>query len=73
LCHSSQGKAPNLSPRLDVSKPKFLVSHVLCPIFSIAVMAAYLHIKTIAPDLLGSISVALLQNKTDGIIGSSIQ
>ncbi|QQK43970.1 Ribosomal protein S2, conserved site [Penicillium digitatum] len=47
-----------------------IVSSVV--IFSIAVMAAYLHIKTIAPDLLGSISVALLQNKTDGIIGSSI-
>ncbi|KAJ5491983.1 hypothetical protein N7453_010080 [Penicillium expansum] len=40
-------------------------------IFCFALLSAYLHIVTIAPDLLGSISVALLQNKTEGIVGSS--
>ena len=43
-------------------------SVVIC---SFALVGAYLHIITIAPDLLGSISVALLQNKTEGIVGSS--
>ncbi|KAF4765739.1 hypothetical protein N7455_004456 [Penicillium solitum] len=46
-----------------------IVSSVV--IFSFALVGAYLHIITIAPDLLGSISVALLQNKTEGIVGSS--
>lgn len=40
-------------------------------IFCFALVGAYLHIITIAPDLLGSISVALLQNKIEGIVGSS--
>ncbi|CAI7659167.1 unnamed protein product [Penicillium glandicola] len=40
-------------------------------IFCFALVGAYLHIITIAPDLLGSISIALLQNKTEGIAGSS--
>ncbi|KAJ5841143.1 hypothetical protein N7534_010973 [Penicillium rubens] len=40
-------------------------------IFCFALVGAYLHIITITPDLLGSISVALLQNKTEGIVGSS--
>ncbi|KAJ5177627.1 uncharacterized protein N7500_000326 [Penicillium coprophilum] len=40
-------------------------------IFCFALLGAYLHIITIAPDLLGSLSVALLQNKIEGIVGSS--
>ncbi|KAJ5807339.1 hypothetical protein N7447_010795 [Penicillium robsamsonii] len=40
-------------------------------IFCFALVGAYLHIITIAPDLLGSISVTLLQNKIEGIVGSS--
>ncbi|KXG47219.1 uncharacterized protein PGRI_010890 [Penicillium griseofulvum] len=40
-------------------------------IFCFALVGAYLHMITIAPDLLGSISVVLLQNKIEGIAGSS--
>ncbi|OQE10439.1 hypothetical protein PENVUL_c004G09470 [Penicillium vulpinum] len=46
-----------------------IVSSVV--IFCFALVGAYLHIITIGPDLLGSISVALLQNKTEDIVGSS--
>ncbi|KAI2702119.1 hypothetical protein DTO012A7_930 [Penicillium roqueforti] len=46
-----------------------IVSSVV--IFCFALVGAYLHLITIAPDLLGSISVVLLQNKIEGIVGSS--
>ncbi|KAJ5121272.1 uncharacterized protein N7515_009233 [Penicillium bovifimosum] len=40
-------------------------------IFCFALVGAYLHIVTIAPELLGSVSVALLRNKIEGVTGSS--
>ncbi|KAJ5355937.1 hypothetical protein N7517_010546 [Penicillium concentricum] len=40
-------------------------------IFCFALVGAHLHLITITPDLLGSISVALLKNKIEGIVGSS--
>jgi hypothetical protein len=40
-------------------------------IFCFALVGAYLHIITIAPELLGSVSVALLRNRIEGVTGSS--
>ncbi|KAJ5558205.1 hypothetical protein N7535_008420 [Penicillium sp. DV-2018c] len=40
-------------------------------IFCFALVGAYLHIITIAPELLGSVSVTLLQNRIEGVTGSS--
>ena len=40
-------------------------------IFICALTGAYLRIITLSPDILGSISLALLHNKTRGIDGSS--
>lgn len=46
-----------------------IVSSVV--IFCFALAGAYLHMITLAPDLLGSVCVALLQNKIEGVTGST--
>lgn len=40
-------------------------------IFVFALIGAFLRVSTLTPDILGSISVALLQNRIRGIVGSS--
>jgi hypothetical protein len=40
-------------------------------IFVFALIGAFLRIRTLTPDVLGSISVALLQNRIRGVAGSS--